>query len=261
MEKIMKNYENIILKSENHISRITINKPPMNILDIKTMSEIISALREIRKQKAIKAIVFTGAGNRCFSAGVEVGDHLPPDVKEMLHVFHGVFREMIKLEAPTISVVNGYALGGGAELALFCDMVIASEKSQIGQPDIILGAFAPLALAAYPFFTWRKKLYEFLFTGDRISAKEAERIGLVNKVVPEKELKKAEDELLEKFLRISSVSIRASKMAMAVTFNKQFEQALDIVEDIYLKELATAEDYVEGLTAFLEKRPPVWKEK
>ncbi len=255
------NYQNIIFETEKNVSRITINRPPMNILDIKTMSEIISALKEIRKQKAIKAVVFRGAGTKAFSAGVEVRDHLPENVQEMLRVFHGIFREMIKLEQPTIAVVNGYALGGGCELALFCDMVIASEKSQLGQPDIKLGNFAPLALAAYPFFVWRKSVYEFLFTGESLSAKEAQRIGLVNKVVPESELKDAEEALLKKLLDLSSVSIRASKMAMAVTFNKQFEQALDAVEAIYLNELAASEDGLEGLVAFLEKRSPVWKEK
>lgn len=255
------NYQNIILESENNVSRITINRPPTNILDIKTMSEIISALREIRKQKAIKAVVFSGAGTKSFSAGVEVRDHLPESVQEMLRVFHGIFREMIKLDQPTIAVVNGYAFGGGCELALFCDMVIASKKSELGQPDIKLGNFAPLALAAYPFFIWRKRVYEFLFTGESLSAKEAQRIGLVNKVVPESELKEAEEALLKKLLDLSSVSIRASKMAMAVTFNKQFEKALDAVEAIYLNELAASEDGLEGLVAFLEKRSPVWKEK
>ncbi len=254
-------YENIILESENHVSRITINRPPLNILDLKTMSEIGSALKEIRKQKAIKAVIFTGAGVKCFSAGVEVRDHLPEKVKEMLQAFHGIFREMIKLDQPTIAVVNGHALGGGCELALFCDMVIASEKAEFGQPDIKLGNFAPLALAAYPFFIWRTKVYEFLFTGDSLSANEAERIGLVNRVVTEDKLKEAQESLLKKLLDLSSVSIRASKMAMAVTFNELFEKALDAVEDIYMKELAPAEDGLEGLVAFLEKRPPVWKEK
>ncbi len=254
-------YENIILEIEDYVSRITINRPPPNILDIKTMSEIISALKEIRKQKAIKAVVFTGAGTKAFSAGVEVRDHLPENVKEMLRAFHGIFREMIKLNQPTIAVVNGYALGGGCELALFCDMVIASEKSELGQPDIKLGNFAPLALAAYPFFIWRKSVYEFLFTGESLSAKEAQRIGLVNKVVPESELKEAEQDLLRKLLDLSSVSIRASKMAMAATFNEQFEKALDAVEAIYMNELAPSEDGLEGLEAFLEKRSPVWKEK
>lgn len=254
-------YDNIILESRDHVSRITINRPPMNILDIKTMSEIVSAVQEVGKLEAIKALVFTGAGTKCFSAGVEVRDHLPENVKEMLRAFHGIFREMIKLSQPTIAVINGYALGGGCELALFCDMVIASDKSELGQPDIKLGNFAPLALAAYPFFIWRKRVYEFLFTGESLTAKEAERIGLVNRVVPESELKEAEEALVEKLLDLSSVAIRASKMAMAVTFNEPFERALDAVEAIYLSELAPAEDGLEGLVAFLEKRTPVWKEK
>ncbi|MBI4561560.1 MAG: enoyl-CoA hydratase/isomerase family protein [Candidatus Rokubacteria bacterium] len=255
------NYDNIILETGDQVSRITLNRPPLNILDIKMMSEVISALREIRTLGAMKAVVITGAGGKCFSAGVEVRDHLPERVQEMLRLFHGMFREMIKLHQPIIAVVNGHALGGGGELALFCDMVIASDKSQFGQPDIKLGNFAPLALAAYPLFIWRKKVYEFLFTGDSISAAEAERIGLVNRVVSEDRLKEAEEALLGKLLDLSSVAIRASKMAMAVTFNEQFERALDAVEAIYLRELAPAEDGLEGLVAFLEKRQPVWKEK
>jgi cyclohexa-1,5-dienecarbonyl-CoA hydratase len=254
-------YENIILAHEDYVSRITINRPPLNILDIKTMQDIMGALGEIRKRKTTKAVVFAGAGTRCFSAGVEVRDHLPDKVKEMLRVFHGMFREMIKLSQPTVAVVNGYALGGGCELALFCDMVIASEKSELGQPDIRLGNFAPLALAAYPFFVWRKKVYEFLFTGESLSAKEAERIGLVNRVVPEEELKEAEGALLGKLLDLSSVAIRASKMAMAVAFNEQFEKALDAVEAIYLNELVPSKDGLEGLVSFLEKRPAIWQER
>jgi cyclohexa-1,5-dienecarbonyl-CoA hydratase len=255
------NYEKILLNIDNNISRITINRPPLNVLDIQTMSEIMSALSEIKKETAIKAVVFTGAGTKCFSAGVEVRDHLPESVKEMLRVFHGMFRQMIKLDQPTIAVVNGHTLGGGCELAAFCDMVIASEKSIFGQPDITLGNFAPLALAAYPFFIDRKKAYEFLFTGDSISAKEAHRIGLVNRVVPESELKAAEDALLGKLLKLSSVAIRASKKAMATTFNEQFEKALDEIENIYLNVLAPSHDGLEGLVAFLEKRNPVWKEE
>lgn len=255
------NFENILYETKDQVSRITINRPPLNVLDIKTMKEVALALKEVRKEKAVKAVVFTGAGTKCFSAGVEVRDHLPEKVSEMLQTFHGMFREMVKLDQPTIAVVNGYALGGGAELALFCDMVVASEKSQFGQPDIILGNFAPLALAAYPFFIWRKKVYEFLFTGESISAKEAERIGLVNRVVPEADLQKAAGDLLQKLLSLSSVAIRASKMAMAVSFNEPFNRALDAIEAIYLKELADAEDGLEGLVAFLEKRKPVWKEK
>lgn len=255
------NYKNILLNIENNIGRITINRPPLNVLDIQTMTEISSALSEIKNEKAIKAVVFTGAGTKCFSAGVEVRDHLPEKVKEMLQAFHGMFRQMIKLNQPTIAVVNGYALGGGCELAAFCDMVIASDRSILGQPDITLGNFAPLALAAYPLFIDRKKVYEFLFTGESISAEEACRIGLVNRVVPESELKEAEDALLAKLLNLSSVAIAASKKAMGVTFNGEFEKALDKIEGIYLDYLAPSHDGLEGLVAFLEKRNPIWKEK
>ncbi|OGA57643.1 MAG: hypothetical protein A3G81_03975 [Betaproteobacteria bacterium RIFCSPLOWO2_12_FULL_65_14] len=254
-------FDNIVLSTEKHVSRITINRPPLNILDLKTMNEICAALEQILQLKAIKAVVFTGAGSRSFSAGVDVGDHMPAVAADMLKAFHGMFRRMIRLQAPTVAVVNGYALGGGAELALFCDMVIASEKSEFGQPDIKLGNYAPLALAAYPFFIWRKKVYEFLFTGDSLTAAAAERSGLVNRVVPEAELQAAQESLLSSLTRHSSVAIRASKMAMAVSFNPLFEKALDEIEAIYLNELVPTEDGREGLQAFLEKRAPVWRER
>ncbi len=254
-------YENIILETENHVSRIIINQPPLNILDIETMAEIIGALKEIQQLEAIKAVVLIGAGTKSFSAGVKVQDHLPGKVKEMLRVFHGIFREMLNLKQPIIAVVNGHCLGGGCELAMFCDMVIASDKSTFAQPDIALGNFAPLALAAYPSFIWRKKVYEFLFIGDTLSAKEAEAIGLVNRVVPESDLKRTEEELVGKLQNLSSVAIEASKMAMAVTFNEQFEKALDAIEGIYMEKLCPSADGLEGLEAFVEKRKPVWKER
>jgi len=255
------NYENIIFNVENHVARITINRPPLNILDIKTLSELIQAFKEIPKLEALKAIVITGAGTKSFSAGVSIQDHLPKDVETMIPFFDGMFREMIKFQAPTIAVVNGWALGGGAELALFCDMVIASEKSQIGQVDITLGGFAPLALAAYPFYINKKKCYEMLFLGDKVSAAEAEKMGLVNWVVPEEKLKEKEEEVVGKLRKLSSVAIAASKRAMALTFNNAFKIVLDDTEKIYMDSFPKSEDYVEGLTSYLEKRSPVWKEK
>ena len=254
-------FENIIFEVADRVAKITINRPPPNIIDIKTLREMIQAMEAVKKRKGIKAVIITGAGNKAFSTGVSVQDHLPDSVEEMIPLFGNFFRTMISLEQPTIAVVNGYCLAGGCEVACFCDMVIASEKSQFAQPEIKLGDFAPLAVAAYPRMMGRKKAFEFLFTGDTVDAREAERIGLVNMVVPEDKLEEEVDRLLKKLTSLSPLAIRASKRALYAGYDVRFEQALAASEDIYLNVCAKSKQGFEGLYAFLEKREPVWDEE
>lgn len=254
-------FENIIFEVADRAAKITINKPPTNIIDVKTLREMIQAMEAVKKGKGIKAVVITGAGNKAFSAGMSIQDHLPDSVEEMIPLFGNLFRTMMSLEPPTLAVVNGYCLGGGCEVACFCDMVIASEGSQFGQPEIKLGVFAPLAVAAYPRMIGRKKAFELLFTGDTIDAREAERIGLVNRVVPQEKLEEEVDRLLKKLTSLSPLVIRASKRALYAGYDVGFEAALAASEDIYLNTCAKSKQGFEGLHAFLEKRDPVWEDK
>ena len=242
------------------VLRVTLARPPLNILTIDMMEELNAALEAAVARPRLKVVLLAAEG-KAFSAGVAIEDHQGDRVKPMLESFHRIFRQLQSLDCVTVASVQGAALGGGAELATFCDVVIAADTATLGQPEIKVGVFPPIAALHYPVRVGPHRALRLLLTGEVIGAAEAERIGLVNRVVPEHRLKEAEEALLGKLLDLSSVAIRASKMAMAVSFNELFERALDEIEAIYLNELVPTEDGREGLQAFLEKRAPVWRER
>jgi len=157
-------------------------------------------------------------------------------------------------------VVGGAALGGGCELALFCDMIIASEKASFGQPEIQVGVFPPVACVALPGIVGPKKAMEMVLIGDRIRAAEALQLGLVNKVVPVEELSAAAEEFIGKLANLSGAVLRFTKRAVQVGSRGAFADGLAAVEELYLGPLMETADAHEGLTAFLEKRAPVWKQ-
>jgi len=178
-----------------------------------------------------------------------------------LNVFNKVFHSLVNLDKPTVAVVNGFALGGGCELASGCDMIIASEKAQFGQPEISVGAIPSVATVLLPRLIGRKKAFELILTGDVIGAAEAKQIGLVNKVVPPEKLDEAMTELISKLKDKSPVVLKLTRMAVYSGLDLDFNKALDNVTSIYLNLLMRTEDAVEGLKAFLEKRKPQWKGK
>jgi cyclohexa-1,5-dienecarbonyl-CoA hydratase len=186
---------------------------------------------------------------------------MPEKVEELLEAFHEIFFSLIELDRPTIAVVDGYALGGGCEVATACDMVIASERSEFGPPEINAGVLPPPATVLFPKLIGRRKAFKLTLTGDRIDAKEAERIGLVSKVVPAERLEEAVDELVGKLREKSPVVLRLTRSAICQTLDLDFRRALRSVTDVYLGSLMNTEDAVEGLRAFVEKRKPVWKGK
>ena len=210
----------------------------------------------------VKVLVFEAAeGSKAFSAGVDVSEHTADKVDEMIEVFHRIFRLLDALEVPTVAVVGGAALGGGCELVLFCDMVIASERASFGQPEIQVGVIPPIAVAALPGIIGPKKALEVVLIGDRIRAAEAERLGLVNKVVPPEELRTAADEFVGKLAKLSGAVLRLTKRAVRVGSTGRFADGLAAVEELYLGPLMATEDAHEGLAAFMEKRTPVWKDR
>lgn len=253
-------YENILYEVKEGIAIITINRPPYNVLDIKTMREMDQALQEVKgRQKELKLLVITQAGDKAFSTGVDVKDHTSDKVDEMIEVFHQIFRIMATLDLPTLAVVNGHALGGGCEVAIFCDMVIASEKSQFGQPEIKLAVYPSMVVAWLYRLIGAKKTFEIILTGDSIDAKEAERIGLINLAVPEDRLAEEVEKFIKRLTDKSSVALKWAKRAVLAGMDVDFEQALQRSETIYKGDLMSTHDAKEGLTAFMEKRKPVWK--
>jgi cyclohexa-1,5-dienecarbonyl-CoA hydratase len=255
-------FQHIVFDRQDGVARLVLNKPPYNVLDIAMMQEINRALEELNGDPSAKVLVFEAAeGSKAFSAGVDVSEHTAEKVDEMIEVFHRIFRQLDALDVPTMAVVGGAALGGGCELALFCDMIIASEKASFGQPEIQVGVFPPIAVAALPGIIGPKKAMELVLTGERIRADEAERLGLVNKVVPPDELQAATGELVGKLTKLSAAVLRLTKRAVQVGSVGRFEDGLAAVEEIYLGSLMATEDAQEGLAAFMEKRAPVWKDK
>lgn len=255
-------YQNIVFEVKDGVAKIVINRPPYNVLDIPTMREMVDALKEVRRRQAeLKVLLVTAAGEKAFSTGVDVKDHMGDKMEEMIEVFHDIFRVMATLEIPTVAAVRGHCLGGGCEVMMFCDMVIASESAKIGQPEIKVGVYPPVAASYLPRIIPMKKAMELILTGDVITAKEAEAIGLVNCVVPDDKF----DEEVEKFLKRltdkSGVVLRITKRAILAGISGDFETGLQNNELIYKHTLMRTEDANEGLKAFMEKRTPEWKNR
>ncbi len=256
----MSGNDKVIVKIEGDIGKITFNSPPLNILDISMLENVNSALDEFADNQSIRAVVFDHEG-KSFSAGVDVADHIGEKAKKMLQEFHGVFKKLYRLECPTIASVKGAALGGGAEIALFCDFIIASTKAKFGQPEIKVGVFPPVAALMLPRMTGLKKALELLLLGDIIDASEAHRLGLVSHVFPHESYDDEFSKFLDKLKQLSSVVMRHTKKAVMLGLDFNFEEKIDLLERYYLEELMRTHDANEGLQAFLEKRQPVWKNK
>jgi cyclohexa-1,5-dienecarbonyl-CoA hydratase len=253
-------YNDIRLDREGGVATLTMDKPPLNVLDIAMMHEMCDALTELEGDEKLRVLVIR-AENKAFSAGVDVSDHTPDKVEEMIRVFHDIFHHMSHIHAPIVAAVHGAALGGGCEVAIFCDIVLASEKAKFGQPEILVGVFPPIAAVTLPHLTGRQKALELLLTGDIIKAGEAHRIGIVNQVLPVEGFEEAVDEYIAKLAGLSAPVLQLTKRSITETMGKPFDDAMRGVEDLYLGELMDTEDANEGLTAFLEKRKPEWKDR
>ncbi len=245
----------------NYIARITINKPPVNVLDIPTMREMCDALDDARKREDKKVVVVAAEGTKAFSAGVDVKDHTKDKMDEMLEVFHGIIKRLWNMDVPTVALVKGVALGGGMEVAVICDMVLAADNAKFGQPEIKVGVYPSMVVAFLHKVTFWKKAFEMIYTGESIDAQEAHRIGLVNYVFPLGEFDQKAEEFLKKLTDKSAAVLRWTKRAVMEGLETYFLKGLELSEIIYTKGLMSTEDAEEGLKAFLEKRAPQWKNR
>ncbi len=249
----------VTLEKSNSIARVTLNKPPLNVLDIPMMEELDAALKSLKGDRASKVIVIAAQG-KAFSAGVDIADHTKERVDEMIAKFHAIFRTLWSLEQPTVAAAQGAALGGGCEVAIACDFIVASEKAKFGQPEIKVGVFPPIAALVLPRILGRKKAFELVLTGEAIDAREAERIGLVNVVAPVESFDATVNAFVGKLTLLSGAVLRLTKRAVQISLDQGFDAAFAEIERLYLRDLMQTEDAAEGLAAFMEKRAPVWRE-
>ena len=254
-------YQNIHFSVDDRVARITFARPPLNVFNIEMMREISGALGQCA-QRELVAIVFDADKTcRAFSAGVSVEEHVQDSIFQMLDAFHSIFRLLEQLAKPAIALVDGAALGGGCELVAACDIVIASDRSRFGQPEIKLGVFPPVAAVLLPRVIGEKRARELILTGEIIDAVEAGRLGLCNHVVPGAHLEPKLLEVLGKLKELSGTSLAYAKQALDLGRGRSIDAALEEQENIYLHELMKTQDANEGVKAFIDKRKAIWRHR
>jgi len=260
------NLENVIYEKKEGIVTVTINRPQKrNALNRATRTELRSVLEEIRSSDEARGLIITGAGDQAFVAGADISELKEMNQWDMMNYLstlsQQLYTDFANLEIPTIAMINGYCLGGGLELALACDIRIASEDASFGQPEIRLGIIpGGGATQRLPGLVGPAIAKELMFTGRIIDAQEALRIGLINRVVPKDKLKETVRELAGDLAKKSPIVLKLIKRAV----NKGSQATLDI--GLAYEALAqclcfTTEDHEEGLSAFLEKRKPDFRGK
>lgn len=242
------------------VARITLANPPLNVIDISMMDELSLALQEIETRGDVVAVVFSGS-QKAFSAGVDVAAHTPDKVEQMLGKFHAVIRALVASKKVTIAAVHGHCLGGGAELAMVCDLIYTSELATWGFPEIKLGCYPPVAATALAALVGQKRAADLILTGRSITGKEAAAIGLANAVLAEVDLERAVQEAVQHLAQLSPAALAIAKKAFYAWDSMHFDKGLARAEKIYFEELMKTEDAHEGVNAFMARRQPVWKGK
>jgi len=240
------------------VARVTLAHPPLNVIDIPMMEELSTALAEIESRPDISVVVFAGT-EKAFSAGVDVAAHTPDQIEEMLTKFHAVFRTLVTSRKASIAGVRGHCLGGGAELAMVCDLAVTAEDATWGFPEISLGCFPPVAATALAALIGQKRAAELILTGRTIDGNEAASVGLANYAVRTSQVMGKVGDLVERLAKLSPAALAVTKKAIYAWDSMHFDKGLARAEKVYLEELMKTEDAREGIQAFLEKRVAQWK--
>jgi cyclohexa-1,5-dienecarbonyl-CoA hydratase len=252
---------NIIMQERDRVAWVTLDRPPLNVLNLPMIRELQILLNSIRDSGAADLVIIRGAGERAFSAGVDIKDHTREKVPEMLETVHGVIRTLLALPQITIAAVRGACLGGGCELASSCDFILATEDSFFATPEINVGCYPPVALARFPAQLGYRRAADLILTGRKVAAAEALAMGLVTRVVAADRLDQALDDLATELRGKSRAVLRIALRGLREISLKNFLPALERSEEIYLQDLLKTEDVEEGVKAFLEKRQPHWSHR
>ena len=250
----------LVVECKPPVARIALRHAPLNVIDIPMMEELADALKEIEARSDVSVIVLRGEG-KAFSAGVDVAAHTPDKVEAMLGKFHAVVRALVASKKVTIAAVHGRCLGGGAELAMVCDMVFTTASAQWGFPEIKLGCYPPVACTALAALVGQKRASELILTGRTISGTEVAAMGLANRAVADEELYATINRTLPELLNLSPAALAVTKKAIYAWDSMHFDKGLARSEKIYLEELMKTADEHEGISAFMEKRVPKWAGK
>jgi cyclohexa-1,5-dienecarbonyl-CoA hydratase len=248
----------VALAFHSPIAQITLMNPTLNVIDGPMMRELESALAEIEARSDISVLVLSGEG-KSFCAGVEVAAHTADKAAAMLTGFHAVIRALMSTKKVTVAAVQGNCMGGGAELAMVCDIVITTEDAQWRFPEIKLGCYPPVAATALSALVGQKRAADLILTGRMISGKQAAEAGLATRSTLDDELKTVMHELTDRLASLSPAVLALTKKAIYAWDSMHFDKGLARAERIYLDELMQTEDAQEGIRAFLEKRNPEWK--
>jgi len=246
------------LKIDGSVARIELCHPPLNVIDIPMMDELGQILAELEAQTGVSVIRIGGQG-RSFSAGVDVAAHTREKVEEMLAKFHGVIRALVATKKVTVAAVHGHCLGGGAELAMVCDMAYTTEAAQWGFPEIKLGCYPPVACTALAALVGPKRAADLILSGRTVDGRTAAEIGLATSATGEAELGAAVDQCIANLLTLSRAALAIAKKASYAWDCMHFDKGLARAEKIYFEDLMKTADAQEGISAFREKRSPKWQ--
>ncbi|MDQ6599082.1 enoyl-CoA hydratase/isomerase family protein [Bacillus salipaludis] len=256
-------YANILVKEDQNIGFIIINRPEQrNALNVETLQEIETALDELRSNEEIRVVIFTGAGEKSFAAGADISQLNKRTMLEALQPnMTATYRKIEDYEKPTIAAINGFALGGGLELALACDIRIASYNAKVGLPEVGLGIIPGAGgTQRLTRLIGKGKTMDLVLTGDIITADEAERLGIVSKAVPAEDLMDRVREYARKISQKGPLALRLAKAVVNRGADVEMETAL-YLEKLAQTVLMGSEDKQEGTQAFLDKRQPQFKGK
>src|SRR5215813_12725766 len=259
-KKTFESMQYIKVRLDGSVARMTLNRPEHNLLNEPMLREMADAIDLIGQKEGIKLIVLDSAC-KVFCGGIEVGEYTSQRVFQMLDAFHAVFAGILETAKPVVCVVNGPAIGGGAELAAFGDMVIASPKARFAQPEISIGVFPPLASTVLPYLVGPKVALELVLTGEPITAERALDLGIVNRLVPEAQLEQTVNDLVNRINGHSGAVLTMAKKAILGGMGLSLREGLKHSMNIFLNELYRLEDSQEGLRALVEKRKPNWKNR
>jgi cyclohexa-1,5-dienecarbonyl-CoA hydratase len=253
-------FEFIGYRVEGPVARLTLQHAEHNLLNEQMLRELASGVASLAENGAVKLIILDAAG-KVFCAGVDIGEYTGERAFSMLDAFHSACIAMVEAPQPVLVIVDGAAIGGGAELVAYGDLVVATPRARFALPEITIGMFPPLASTMFPHIVGPKRALELVLTGEAFTAERARDLGLVNRLVPEAQLQAAVNELIGKITAQSGAVLGMAKKAVLAGMGMSLRDSLKNSMNIFLNELYRLEDSQEGLRALLEKRKPQWKNR